>query len=73
MQGCGSQFFPTNTKRNLLMAAEHVLPRGKELKDRKGTAHFTSPSPRWLQAQHRVLVEEEIQDTVTWNQLAHNS
>lgn len=33
IQGCGSQFFPTNTKRDLLMGAEHGLPRGKEPRD----------------------------------------
>lgn len=47
VQGCGSQFFPTNTERNLLMVAEHELPRGKEPRDRKGTTHFTSPAPRF--------------------------
>lgn len=73
MQGCGSQFFPTNTERNLPMVAEHVQPRGKVPRDRKGTTHFTSPAPRWLQVQRGALVKEELQGAVTWNQLAHNS
>lgn len=46
MQGCGSQFFSTNTERDLFMVAEQVLSREKETRDRKGTEHFTSPAPR---------------------------
>lgn len=48
MQRCDSQFFPTNTKRDLLMVAEQVLPGDR-------TLHFSSPQilPRWLQVQHR--------------------
>lgn len=74
MQGCGSQFFPTNTERDLLMVAEQVLPRRKEPRDRKGTEHFSSPQilPGSCRFNIGLSGGRAPEGTVTWN-LAHDS
>lgn len=75
MQGCGSQFFPTNTE-TFSWLLNTCCPEGRNPGTERGQhtsllqpldATQVAAGSTWGQ------VEEELQGAATWNQVAHDS
>lgn len=73
MQGCGSQFFPTNTE-TFSWLLNLCCPEGRNPGTERGqhTSLLQPPDPTQAAAGSTWgQVEEELQGAATWNQVPH--